>query len=242
MYERFGKTLSIALGTYEISPYEAVALNSMIVNGGQFIKPYGLRMVKDYDGNEVFNAEEDAKNYIMSKRDEYGTIIDPQAASITLNILQGVLKEGGTAYYAAKSHGINFPAAGKTGTSTDYNDAWFIGYTSDAVTAVWIGNKKGAISLGRGRTGGAISAPVWAQYAANIYKNSKPANFTFFDDGLVKQSICVDSGLVPREDNLCPNVAKDTLFYEGTEPGKYCDIHNPVSDEETKSENENVTE
>ena len=233
--ERFGKTLSIALGTYEISPYEAVQLHSMLVNGGQFIKPYGLKMVKDYDGNIVFNAEEDSKNFIISKRDEYGTIIDPQAAAITMNILKGVLREGGTGYYAAKSYGINFPAAGKTGTSTDYNDAWFVGYTSDSVTAVWVGNKKGAISLGRGRTGGAISAPIWAEYASTIYRNAKPADFKLNEDGLVKQSICIDSGLVPLDGDKCPWVAKDELFYEGTEPGKYCDIHE-------KPEESDVTE
>ncbi|HEY1405487.1 MAG TPA: transglycosylase domain-containing protein [Spirochaetota bacterium] len=235
---RFGKTLSLALGTYEISPYEAVSLNSMIINGGKFIKPYGLRMVKDYDGNIVFNAEEDSLKLIQSKRDEYGTIIEPQAASITLTVLKDVLKEGGTGYYAAQSYGIKFPAAGKTGTSTDYNDAWFIGYTSDAVTAVWIGNNKGAISLGQGRTGGAVAAPVWADYASTIYRDSKPAEFTFYDDGLVKQPICIESGLVPQPDGSCPKVAPDDLFYEGTEPGKYCDIHKSAASEEQPTTND----
>lgn len=226
MRDRFKKTLSIALGTYEISPLESVQLNSMLVNGGKFVKPWGIVQVKDYSGNVVWDAAEDAKKLIDSKRDEYGIIIEPQAASITMSALKGVMKEGGTAYYAAKSYGINFPCAGKTGTSTDYNDAWFVGYTSDSVSAVWIGNKRGAISLGSGRTGGGLSAPVWAQYAASAYRSSKPADFTFVENGLVKQKICVDSGLVPNE-NLCPNTV-EVLFYQGSEPGEYCPIHKPA--------------
>jgi membrane carboxypeptidase/penicillin-binding protein len=223
--KRFGKTLSLALGTYEISPLEAVSLHSLLVNGGKFIKPYGIKIVKDYNGTVVYNAEETVLNFMQMKRDEYGTIIEPQASSITMTILKDVLKEGGTGYYAAKAYKINFPSAGKTGTSTDYNDAWFIGYTSDSVSAVWIGNKKGAISLGNGRTGGAVAAPIWADYASTVYRNDKPADFTLTEDGLVLQPICIDSGLVPQQDGSCPNVASRELFYEGTEPGTYCDIH-----------------
>jgi penicillin-binding protein 1A len=226
MSDRFRKTLSIALGTYEISPLESVQLNSMLVNGGKFVKPWGIVQVKDYSGNVVWDAADEAKKLIDSKRDEYGTIMEPQAAAVTMSALKGVMKEGGTGYYAAKAYGINFPCAGKTGTSTDWNDAWFIGYTSDSVTAVWIGNKRGAISLGAGRTGGGLSAPVWGAYAASAYRSSKPADFTFSDSGLVRQMICVDSGLVPR-DNLCPNTA-EVLFYQGSEPGDYCNIHKPA--------------
>jgi membrane carboxypeptidase/penicillin-binding protein len=238
--KRFGKTLSIALGTYEISPLEAVQLNAMIVNGGKFVRPYGLKMVKDYDGNIVLNAEEESKQYIQSKRYEYGDIIEPQAAAVTLNVLKYVMKDGGTGYYAAKAYGINFPVAGKTGTSTDYNDAWFIGFTSDSVSAVWIGNKAGAISLGNGRTGGAIAAPVWTKYAASIYRNEKPADFIIPDEGLVKQTICVESGLVPSSENTCPRIAVDELFYEGSEPDKYCDLHLNNQNTDTKIDINNL--
>lgn len=226
--KRFGHTLSLALGTYEISPLEAVQLNSMLVNGGVFVRPWGIRQVKDYEGNVVWNSEEEQKKFIESKRSEYGTIVDPASAAVTINILKGVLREGGTGYGAASSAGIDFPAAGKTGTSTDYNDAWFIGYTSDSVSAVWIGNKKGAISLGKGRTGGGIAAPVWTRYAASVYKGNPPADFTFPEEGVVKQTICAESGLVPKAKGLCPKIVKDELFIEGTEPGSYCTLHLPA--------------
>jgi membrane carboxypeptidase/penicillin-binding protein len=223
MRHRFKKTLSIALGTYEISPLESVQLHSMLVNGGKFVKPWGVVQVKDYSGNIVWDAADEAKKLIDSKRDEYGIIIEPQAAAITMNVLKGVLKEGGTGYYTAKAYGINFPAAGKTGTSTEYNDAWFMGYTSDSVTAVWIGNKKGAISLGSGRTGGAVAAPVWGSYISSAYRQNKPGDFQLTEEGLVRQKICVDSGLVPNE-GLCPNVV-EVQYYQGSEPGTFCNIH-----------------
>lgn len=237
---RFGKTLSLALGTYELSPLEAVQLNSMLVNGGVFVRPWGIRQVKDYEGNIVWNSEEDERKFIDSKRSEYGQIVDPAAAAVTINILKGVLKEGGTAYGAASSYGINFPAAGKTGTSTDYNDAWFIGYTSDSVSSVWIGNNKGAISLGSGRTGGSVAAPVWAQYASAAYRDHPPADFTFPEEGVVKQTICIESGLVPRAKGLCPKTADDELFIEGTEPGNYCTLHLPA--DESKKNNDEGTD
>jgi membrane carboxypeptidase/penicillin-binding protein len=231
---RFGKTLSLALGTYEISPLEAAQLHAMLVNGGQFVRPWGLRQVKDYEGNVVWNNEEEEKKFIDSKRAEYGTIVDPAAAAVTVNILKAAMKPGGTGYGAASAYGIDFPVAGKTGTSTDYNDAWFIGYTSDSVSAVWIGNNKGAISLGSGRTGGSVAAPIWTRYAVAAYKGNPPADFTFPEEGVVKQTICLSTGLVPKRKGLCPSVAEDELFIEGTEPGTYCTVHLPAPAPEAK--------
>lgn len=223
--KRFSRTLSLALGSYEITPYEAVSLNALLINEGQFVKPYGIKMVKDYSGNIVWNAEEECKKLIENKRNEYGTIVDPSSAKITLKILSYVLKEGGTAYYAAQKNHIDFPCAGKTGTSSDYNDAWFIGYTSDSVTSVWIGNKNGSISLGKGRTGGAIAAPIWTEYASKIYHDNKPSDFSFSSDELTSVSICEQTGLLTDESSTCPKVLTDELFFVDTEPSKVCDLH-----------------
>lgn len=222
---RFGRTLSLALGTYEISPMENCILHSVIVNGGNFIKPYGLRYIKDYNGNIVWDNEDEIRRYVEEKRKK--KIVDPIACAITVSILKGVFEEGGTGYYAVKGKGIKFPIAGKTGTSSDFVDAWFIGYTRDLVTAIWIGNNKGAISLGIGRAGGVVAAPIWANYISQIYSDDAkiPGNFLIPDDGVSRQTICLDSGLVPRNEISCPRVAIDELFYSGSEPGEYCNIH-----------------
>jgi len=146
---RFYKTLSLALGTYELSPLENAVLHSVIVNGGDFITPYGIRYVKDYNGNIVWNNEEEVLLQIQEKRKEFGKIIDPSACAIVVSMLKGVFEEGGTASWILKNRSVPVEIAGKTGTSSNFVDAWFIGYTPDSVSAVWIGNKAGAISLGR---------------------------------------------------------------------------------------------
>lgn len=225
MGERFGRTLSLALGTYEISPIENCILHSVLVNGGKYLKPYGIRYVKDYNGNIVWDYENEVKTAVMEKRRDIENVIDPVACAVTLSILQGVMEPGGTAYYAVSGHGIDFPAAGKTGTSTNFNDAWFVGYTRDLVTAVWIGNNEGAISLGQGRAGGVVAAPVWAGFISSVYSTTRPGDFDIPEEGITEQTICLDSGLVPRREGLCPRVAKDQLFYQGSEPGEYCNLH-----------------
>ena len=232
--ERFGKTPSMALGTYELSPLENCTLHSLLVNGGRYIRPYGVRYVKDYNGNVVWNNEEEVTGAVREKRDRFGKIIDPAACAVTVSMLKGVFEEGGTAAHVMKSRKFTFPVSGKTRTSSNYSDAWFVGYTSDMVTAVWVGNKKGAISLGEGRAGGVLSAGIWGAYAAGIYRDFQPGAFIVPEDGLTRQTICLDSGLVPHEPGLCPRVAIDELFISGTEPGEYCNLHTRPAEAEKR--------
>ncbi len=223
--KRFGHTLSLALGTYEVSPLENCVLHSTIVNGGKFIQPYGIKYVKDYNGNIVWHNEKEVMDYVEEKRKELSNIIDPVACAITVSMLKGVFDPEGTAWHAFQGARPGFPIAGKTGTSSDFCDAWFAGYTADLVTVVWIGNKAGAISLGKNRSGGVVAAPVWAKFISQIYTDSKPGDFTVPDEGITRQTICLDSGMVPRRGNLCPQTAVDELYYAGSEPGDYCNIH-----------------
>lgn len=219
--KRFLKTPSFALGTYEISPLENATLHATLVNGGKFIKPYGITYIKDYSGRIVMNNEEKIQEYIRDKRKQYGTIIDPIAGAITVSMLKGALQPGGTAYGTAARYKIDFPAAGKTGTSTNFNDAWFVGYTPKLVTAVWIGNNKGAISLGQGRAGGTVSAPVWGRFISRVYNRKEPGSFQIPEDGVSYQTIDLATGRVPRTIEDPATVSYDELFYQGTEPGEY---------------------
>ena len=231
---RFGKTLSLALGTYEVSPMENCVLHSVIVNGGDYIEPYGIRYVKDYSGNIVWNYEEDVLRRVRENREKTGKIIDPRASAVIISMLRGVFEKGGTGYYAIQNRNINVPIAGKTGTSTDYNDAWFVGYTPGLVTSVWIGNKKGAISLGPGRAGGVVSAPVWAEYISMATRDVKGADFPLPEKGISRERICLDSGKVARE-GMCPDTVEQ-LYYEGTEPGEFCPIHSKENAGEQKAQ------
>ncbi len=223
--ERFGRTLSLALGSYEVSPLENCVLHSVLVNGGQYLLPYGIRQVRDYNDNVVWDNEEEVRKLLDERRRDAGTIIDPAACAITVSMLRGVFEEGGTAYGASRGSSIDFQVAGKTGSTSNYIDAWFVGYTSDLVTAVWIGNKEGAISLGWGRSGSTVAAPVWVEYVSGIYRGSRPADFIRPEQGLSLETICLDSGEVAGRNGECPRVARDVLYYSGTEPGEYCHLH-----------------
>ncbi|MBN2079164.1 MAG: transglycosylase domain-containing protein [Spirochaetes bacterium] len=225
MNDRFGKTLSLALGTYELSPLENCALNAILVNGGEFIMPYGLRHVKDYNDTVVWDYEEEILRLAEERRRELGRIIDPVACAVTLSMLKSVFEEGGTAHNALRGRKVDFPVAGKTGTSSNYVDAWFVGYTSDSVTAVWIGNREGSISLGTGRAGGAIAAPLWAEYIVESRRGEHPGDFILPDEGISRETICLDSGEVALKNGKCPRVAGNVIYYSGTEPGRYCHIH-----------------
>ncbi len=242
---RFGRTLSLALGAYEVSPMENCVLHAVLVSGGRAFEPFGIQSVKDYNGTMVWdNAAEVAKR-VDKMRSGGRTVIDPRAAAVTVSMLTGVCEPGGTAYGAVAGRAIPFRVAGKTGTSADYVDAWFVGYAPNLVTAVWIGNKAGAISLGEGRAGGVVAAPVWGEYIERSYagQGGLPSDFSFPADGLSRETICLDSGEVSGREGQCPRTAVQ-LFYSGTEPGVFCRLHvkpkgDKADDSDKESDNEN---
>jgi penicillin-binding protein 1A len=233
MDKRFGKTLSFALGAYELSPLENAALQAILINGGELIIPYGIKNVKDYNGNVVWDKESEIRDELSSKRDSAGKIIDPAAARITISMLEGVKDPDSTAYWIVKKYGINFPCAAKTGTSSNYVDAWVVGYNQDMITAVWIGNKSGSVSLGSGRAGGALAGPVWGEYISEVYRNDKPPDFDSDFANITSEKICLDSGEVAGRNNECPKTAVQ-YFYSGSEPGKFCNLHAGSSSDITK--------
>ncbi len=232
---RFKKTLSMALGSYEISPIENCILYSVIINGGDYIEPYGIKQVKDYSGNIIWNNEEDVNRRIEEKRKSIGRIIDAGSAAVTVSMLRGVFEKNGTAYGTVAGRKISFQIAGKTGTTSNNSDAWFAGFTSDLSVVVWIGNKQGSISLGPHAAGGSISAPVFAEYIFSVYNSKKPDDFSIPQDITSREKICLESGEVAGRNGECPETAEQ-VYLSGTEPGKYCHIH-VKPDKEKKQEN-----
>jgi len=224
MEKRFGKTLSFALGAYELSPLENATLHAVLVNGGDLIIPFGIKTVKDYNGNIIWNNESEVSQALAAARENTGKIISPASARITISMLEGIKEPDSSVYWLVKKYGINFPCAGKTGTSSNYVDDWFIGYNQDMVTAIWIGNKTGSVSLGAGRSASGVAAPVWAEYVSEVYRDKKPPEFKSDIENLTSETICLDSGDVTGRNGECPKTAIQ-FFYSGSEPGKFCRIH-----------------
>ena len=155
--------LSTALGglTHGVTPLDMVQAYGVLANGGIKVQPTAILKIVDRNGQVV------EENSIQEKR-----VVDEKDAAIITNMLESVIN-GGTGGNAA----IGRPAAGKTGTTDDSKDAWFVGYTPDLVAAVWIGDDYGSETL-HGITGGNTPAIMWGQFMANALANTPASDFS----------------------------------------------------------------
>ena len=156
---------SISLGAYEASVYDMVGAYSAFVNHGTWIKPMMILRVETKDGTVLYEHKPDIK-----------MVINPQSAYIMVDMLKGVV-DGGTASRLRRPEfgGITYPIGGKTGTTNDNSDAWFIGITPDLVTGVWTGAEDRGISFSNMQygQGAAAALPVFGLYMKRVYANSK---------------------------------------------------------------------
>lgn len=204
--------LSSALGTSEVTPLELTRAFCPLANGGRRVEPMAISKITDAQGRTI-----------LEKKPHLRQVVDPAAAYIITDVLKGVLEPGGTA--AGMGWRLNRPAAGKTGTSQDYGNAWFIGYTPHLIAGVWVGNDKSATSLGH--TGGSLAAPIWADFMHRALMGSPKSDFPR-PQGVVEAEICSQSGLRPGW--WCPkDEIRRELFIAGTEPREYCNSHSPFN-------------
>jgi penicillin-binding protein 1A len=160
--------MSMALGSASITMEEMIRAYSAFATGGKLIEPYYVTEVKDRDDKVLFKHEPK----------EPAQVLDPEVAAITTWMLENVV-EGGTASAAGK---LGLQAlAGKTGTTNDEKDAWFIGYTNDVIAAVWVGFDQPA-PLGVSSTGGRTALPIWMDYMEQAAPKSKDRPFPMWGD------------------------------------------------------------
>ena len=214
--ERISRNFSIALGSTEVSPLELATAYGIIANGGRDVIPYIIRSVKDRQGRELENHEEEVRRSLTEEEQE-GTIqiIKPETAQVVISMMQSVISTGTG---SAASPGR--PAAGKTGTTNNWKDAWFVGFTPQLTTGIWVGYDKMGLSLGIGQAGGAVAAPIWGEYVREALKDEPVMDFPQYG-GLVSQEICAKSGLLPSSN--CRETLEE-YFVPGTVPDTTCDV------------------
>ena len=199
--------LSLALGTDEVTLSDMMLAYAPLANGGKRPEPRTiLRIYERYQNN--WTEIPPAINPVLS----------PAIAYVTTSMLKDVL-----VYGTAKSlHDFSRerPAAGKTGTTDDYRDAWFIGYTPRLITGVWAGYDKPK-PMGRGFTGGAICAPIWGRFMRSALAD-KPADDFPKPDSVVSVLIDPATGDLAAPD--CPK-KQEEFYVTGTQPTKYCPEH-----------------
>ncbi len=162
-------TLSLALGASGVTLYELLTAYSAFANQGERSEPYLIETVHDRGNKLVYRHQ--------SKQE---SAISPQTAYLITDLLQGVVQEG----TGAKAKELGRPAAGKTGTTNELKDAWFIGYTPSVLTGVWVGYDDHTVSLGKGETGGRAACPIWV-YFMKEYLKDKPVDTFTVPEGIV---------------------------------------------------------
>ncbi|MEA5113629.1 MAG: PBP1A family penicillin-binding protein [Geobacteraceae bacterium] len=199
--------LTLALGTEEVTLSELVSAYAPFANGGLRVKPRTI--IGIYDRNHRTMSENPSS---------VEPALSPAIAYVTTQMLKDVMIYG-TAK-SLKKFSQEHPSAGKTGTTDDYRDAWFVGYTPKVVTGVWVGHDKPRPG-GRGFTGGAISAPIWRQFMRSALAG-KPALDFQKPEAVVSVRIDPSTGYLATPG--CPR-QKDEYYVSGTEPTEYCPKH-----------------
>ncbi|MBN1841747.1 MAG: PBP1A family penicillin-binding protein [Deltaproteobacteria bacterium] len=204
------RDLSISLGSSGVSLLELLRAYGVFVNQGYRTKPCFITKILDRDGNVL------EENYPESEK-----IIDKSTAYVVTNLLQGVVQNG-TGW---RVKALGRPVAGKTGTTNNLYDAWFVGYTPRYVTGVWVGFDEEE-SLGTGETGSRAASPIWLAFMQAVLRN-KPVRVFQVPDGVVFAKIDAETGLLAIPES------KETIFEcfkEGTVPTEYTKKPGDITD------------
>jgi len=212
---RIPRNLSIALGSFEVSPFELTTAYAIIANGGKEVIPFSVRYVKDRNGEILENMEKDIQQQLAEKT-KNGTIqvIQPATAQIMISLLRSVISSG-TARHANPGR----PAGGKTGTTSNWMDAWFVGFTPQLTTGLWIGYDKLGLALGSGQSAGGIAAPVWGRYMREAMSRDSVRDFPVYS-GLTSLNVCANTGLLPGP--RCRSIISEVFIPEFA-PDKTCE-------------------
>jgi penicillin-binding protein 1A len=182
VYDNLMPALSMALGAGETTLLRMVTGYSMLCNGGKEVKASFIDRVQDrygrtvwrHDGRECSScaAREWSGQAEPELVDNRPQVIDPMSAFQMTSIMEGVVQSG----TAQRLKVLKRPIAGKTGTTNDYKDAWFVGYTPDLAVGVYIGYDQ-PVSMGHGETGGSLAAPVVRDFLREALKDVPPVPF-----------------------------------------------------------------
>lgn len=201
---------SLALGglTHGVTNEELNAAYACIANGGTYIKPKLYTKVVDHDGNVILdNTQPESKQ-----------VIKETTAWLLTDAMQTVVTQG----TGASVNFGNMAIAGKTGTTSDYNDIWFCGYTPYYTASVWAGYDNN-VKLRKGEERN-VAKKLWRAVMARIHEELPSTSFQMPASGIVQATVCARSGKLPIA-GLCDGTLKTEYFAEGTVPTESCDVH-----------------
>ena len=227
----FPRVYSLALGVISVSPLQMAKAFATFANQGKEVTPIAIRSVEDRHGRLIIDTEKELR--LEQKRKGASIqIVSPQNAFIMTQLMRNTFSEGtlGSVYWSGMlsyrdSNGKRYtmPAAGKTGTTQNWRDAWTVGFTPYYTTAIWFGFDKPGYSLGLRSTGATLAGPAWGKYMDKIHEGLPYRDFVKPQTGLIEATVCRKSGLLRAEE--CNEGSIKLYFLEGTQPTQYCEYH-----------------
>jgi 1A family penicillin-binding protein len=199
---------SLSLGSGVVSPLELTAAFAVFPNGGYSVRPRAIKSVLNGDGASALAND--------VRRDR---VISEQTSFQMVSMLEDVLDRGTAA--AARSWGVSFPSGGKTGTTNEFKDAWFVGFTSSLVVGVWVGFDQPK-TIAQNAYGSRYALPLWTDFMRRTARLRPPQRFEV-PSGLREIELCAVSYLRPVDG--CP-VYVEYLKDGDDAPGRLCPIHN----------------
>lgn len=205
--------LSIALGSSGVSLLELVQAYSVFANRGERVAPIFVTRIVDRDGRVLEEAE-----------DRREPVISPATAYIVTSLLESVVQEG----TGQRVKALGRPVAGKTGTTDDLHDAWFMGYTPGFTTGVWVGFDD-ETPLGDGETGARAASPIWLGFMQTLLQD-RPVEVFTVPEGVVFAKVDAETGLLAIAES---RETRFECFKEGTEPTTYSSRPEAVDEPES---------
>ncbi len=198
---------SLALGTGVVTPLDLTTVYTLFPGGGQVAQPRGVISVFDAAGTQVFDRPV-----------QRSQVVSPAAAFQMVNMLRDVVERGTGS--PVRALGVRGAVGGKTGTTDDYHDAWFVGFSTSVVAGVWVGFDQPA-PIGREAYGARVALPIWAEFMKRVAQTLPPGEFKA-PPGVRGEELCSVSYLRPVEG--CPTYIE--YFKDGDKvPSQLCPIH-----------------
>lgn len=211
--------MSLALGVGEVSPLEMTNAYGTLANEGIWVEPIAILKIEDRNGKLIEEFHPQTRE-----------VLSEDVTYIMSDMMEDVIDYGTASVIRQYFHR---PAAGKTGTTQNFGDAWFVGFTPQFVAGVWLGFDDARIKFGGGYgQGGKAAAPIWGKFMKELYDNIDfPVAYFLMPDGVEEASVCTVTGL--RSNGTCPSTT-DLVIKKLTT--KKCNIYHYSAPSETSTE------
>jgi len=202
---------SLALGSFDVVPLELVSAFGIFANNGVHVKPISILKIEDRNGNLIYQ-----------NRPKHREVLSPQTTNLMNNLLQDVVNRG-TGYALRRDYKFFIPTGGKTGTTNDNTNAWFIGFTPEIVAGVWVGLDDFQYNLGNGMAGAVAALPFWGRFMKTVYDSVAIKRLAFQESpGIITLRICRETKDLASA--FCPDTYEE-IFNAKYKPNDTCQKH-----------------